>query len=479
MDDDNNESAQEQPPTKRRKNQHLPAPPDDQLLPWIQFYWNLKISDTKMSQQIMDHFDRDHKYTVKRRRESIGLLSARKRAATWEEIAPFYEVIRKKFPNMGARGMVTVLRQEHKIKVPEEFMAQAFKLIEPAAVQRRKQRRFRRKRFWAAGVMDILCFDQHDKWQRFGLWLHLGLDPFSGRIAWFRIWWTNRNGRLITSYYINACREIGGIPLITQSDPGSENYGIANCHTVTRQRLDPSLEGSLQHRWMNKKAMNVKPEAMWSQFRRQFAPGFEDILDEGINRGLYNINRPLDKLVFRWLAIPWLQREIDAWVKRFNSTTRRADKHKILPHGIPDLIASKPESFATKDYKVVITSELFDEMEETWAKPSDPVFDLTPPSFDKQATSLYAQLGNPEVNIDTFWIAYSQLLNAFETAADVTLDDVMANADDHFEHAPQLIPDQQPPRAEEEEEEVEFDLDNLNFDPREYAEFTDDEADFD
>lgn len=48
-----------------------------------------------------------------------------------------------------------------------------------------------------------------------------------------------------------------GIPLITQSDPGSENYGIANCQTVTRQRLDPSLQGSLQHRWMNKKAMNV------------------------------------------------------------------------------------------------------------------------------------------------------------------------------------------------------------------------------
>lgn len=91
-----------------------------------------------------------------------------------------------------------------------DYLAQAFKLVEPEAVHRRKQRRFKRKRFWSAGVMDILCFDQHDKWKSYGLWLHLGMDPFSVRIAWFRIWWTNRNGRLVTSYFIDACRVIGG-----------------------------------------------------------------------------------------------------------------------------------------------------------------------------------------------------------------------------------------------------------------------------
>lgn len=81
---------------------------------------------------------------------------------------------------------------------------------------------------------------------------------------------------------------------MTQSDPGSENYGIANCHTVTRQRLDPLLIGTLQHRWMNKlKAMNVKPEVLWSLLRRNFAPGFEDVLEEGIRNNLFNVNDPL------------------------------------------------------------------------------------------------------------------------------------------------------------------------------------------
>ena len=57
------------------------------------------------------------------------------------------------------------------------------------------------------------------------------------------------------------------------------------------------------------------------------------------------------RLIFRWLAIPWLQAELDAWMRRYNSSPRRADKHKILPHGIPDIIHMKPHLYGSKDFK--------------------------------------------------------------------------------------------------------------------------------
>ncbi|KAJ6583676.1 hypothetical protein B0H10DRAFT_2168133 [Mycena sp. CBHHK59/15] len=271
-----------------------------------------------------------------------------------------------------------------------------------------------RKRFWSAGVMDMLCFDQHDKWKRFGHWLQLGIDPYSGRIHWIKIWWTNRNPKPITSYYLDACRKTGGIPLITQSDCGSENYGIANCHTVTRQRLDPSLIGTLQHRWMYD-TMNIKPEASWSQTQRQFTPGFENILDQGVARGLYDISKPAR---FRWLAIPWLQAELDAWVRRYNSAPRRRDKHKILPQGTPDLVVGKPHLYGTHDYKargvfrvwltrlidmqIIVAPELFDEMQQQWAPPDDPVFELTPPLFTSKIQQIYKSLGCSEVTSHNF-----------------------------------------------------------------------------
>ena len=93
-----------------------------------------------------------------------------------------------------------------------------------------------------------------------------------------------------------------GVPLVTQSDPGSENFGIANCHTEIRHHLDPSLRDTLQHRWMRNKT-NIKPEIVWSLFRRGWSPGFETILDEGRLNGLYDVNEPLERYVSLFYAL--------------------------------------------------------------------------------------------------------------------------------------------------------------------------------
>jgi len=199
---------------------------------------------------------------------------------------------------------------------------------EPDAVKARRVRRFQRRRFHAAGVNDIWAQDQHDKWgPRFGLWLHNNIDPFTGYNNWLKVWWTNKNPRLIAGYYIETVRAYGAIPLTTQSDPGSENYGVANIHTLARHDLDPTLIGTLQHRWKRRKN-NVKSEANWSVFRRDFAPGFEDLFESGVNQGWYDVDQPLENLVFRWLAIPWIQSELDKWVLHRNRTRPRYDSKK-------------------------------------------------------------------------------------------------------------------------------------------------------
>ena len=86
-----------------------------------------------------------------------------------------------------------------------------------------------------------------------------------------------------------------GAPLITQSDKGTENYSVANIQTLIRQRLDPTLRGTLQHRWVVGSTHNVKPEAFWSYLRQHFMPGFENILQQAVNTGLYDPNSPLDR----------------------------------------------------------------------------------------------------------------------------------------------------------------------------------------
>ena len=45
--------------------------------------------------------------------------------------------------------------------------------------------------------------------------------------------------------------------------------------------------------------MNIKPEQMWSRFRRVWTGGFEDLLDEGIRQQWYNTVNIADRYVYQ------------------------------------------------------------------------------------------------------------------------------------------------------------------------------------
>jgi hypothetical protein len=85
------------------------------------------------------------------------------------------------------------------------------KVTDPAGVRARSVKcRIRRRVYYAAGVNHIWTLDQHDKWQKYGLRMHLCLEPYTGKILWLRVWWNNRNPNLIASYYFTAVRQFGG-----------------------------------------------------------------------------------------------------------------------------------------------------------------------------------------------------------------------------------------------------------------------------
>ena len=41
--------------------------------------------------------------------------------------------------------------------------------------------------------------------------------------------------------------------------------------------------------------MNIKSEANWSVFQHDFAPGYEDLFESGVNAGYYDVNNVLEK----------------------------------------------------------------------------------------------------------------------------------------------------------------------------------------
>ncbi|KAG1864858.1 hypothetical protein F4604DRAFT_1586308, partial [Suillus subluteus] len=240
--------------------------PLEEITPHILRFWRAGQTDKMIVQNLQKLIDTS-RYGIgitkfKEIRNAMGLQRTRQQNHSIETIRDAMVDLREAYPNAGAQEMVSLLFHEKDMSVSRNVVISYFAAFEAELVRQRKANQLKRRRFWAAGVNDLFAVDQHDKWLRFGLALHTGIEPFSGRIMWIRVWHSNRNPQLILTYYLDTIEKLD-IPMITQSDPGSENYGIANAHTMLRQMYDASLQGTLQHWWMRTKK-NVMPEIAWS-----------------------------------------------------------------------------------------------------------------------------------------------------------------------------------------------------------------------
>ncbi|KAG2368383.1 hypothetical protein BDR07DRAFT_1372167 [Suillus spraguei] len=222
----------------------------------------------------------------------MGLLRTCKQGHSVESIHDAMLELHEMYPEAGMREIISLLHHEEGMSVSRSVVKSYFAIYEANLICQQKARHLQRRCFWAAGVNDIVAVDQHNKWLWFSLALHTRIKPFSGHIMWMRVWHSNRNLQLILSYYLDTIENLGHMPLVTQSDPRTKNFGIANGHTMLRQWYNSSLQGTLQHRWMRTKK-NVMPEIAWSQLRHRFTLGFESLLDHRVEQDWYDSDNTL------------------------------------------------------------------------------------------------------------------------------------------------------------------------------------------
>lgn len=160
------------------------------------------------------------------------MKSTRAQGHTFGTIGGRVQKLQKQFPTAGAKSMQDHLRLKHDMRVPRcalvltlpypltdvdqrELILKYNRATDPAGVAVRKAGRIRRRVFYAAGVNHIWAFDQHDKWKRYGLRMHLGIEPFAGFLLWLVVWWMNSNPKLVGQQYFKAARKYGGTQFLT------------------------------------------------------------------------------------------------------------------------------------------------------------------------------------------------------------------------------------------------------------------------
>ncbi|QRV83586.1 hypothetical protein RhiJN_11602 [Ceratobasidium sp. AG-Ba] len=326
-------------------------------------------------------------------RKSLGLESTRGQGHTIESANAVISAARARHPSAGINELRNIVRTESggSTRIPRSVVEAWAHQNEPRAVEARKGRIVVKKPFLCSGVNEIWSINQHDKFQVWGLWLHVCVDAYSGYVVWLRVWWTNSNPRLICSYYLDAVESSSppAVPLLTQSDAGSENYHVADAQTTLRQMTDPSLQGSRQH-GVSQKHGNIKSEQFWSGMSERASSGLKQFLQLGIEDESYDSTVPL-------------------------LVARRANVKSILPHDAPIRIYEQPEKYGGKDYKarVQVSSRAVTLVRQMYADPSDSVFQLLHPGFQDHAEKFYAEARGEPLTRENGWYYYHKIVEGF------------------------------------------------------------------
>ncbi|KZS86345.1 hypothetical protein SISNIDRAFT_492040 [Sistotremastrum niveocremeum HHB9708] len=405
------------------KNGGKPIPPEELMRPLFHKYLvETRSTNPLLLTRLRKHFPASEWglsiSTIRKYRDKWGFPSAKKQGHTIASIDAAVKDNALRLSRQGRRGLKDSLRRDYGIDASEKvIIARYQRIYDPSGVARRRRHIFAESRpYESSAVHECWSFDQHDKWRRFHLYLHVGIEVFSGRIQWLKIWWTNRNPRLVCGWYLDVVEELGGMPLITQSDRGSENNGIANAQTFMRHKLDEELGETLQHRWRGKNR-NIKPEIFWSGLRRWWEPDFENMLEEGFTNHWYDPTLPLHRFTFSffYVFIPWLQFELDRQRSRLNMSKRQGKPEKLLPNDEPDIICEFPEDYGVISELQPVGKSLIRRARSRFAPLDHSVNQLVPPEFGRWADECYRRIGQPAVSITTGWEVYNDLLRQILT----------------------------------------------------------------
>ncbi|EGO05336.1 hypothetical protein SERLA73DRAFT_36800, partial [Serpula lacrymans var. lacrymans S7.3] len=120
-------------------------------------------------------------------------------------------------------------------------------------------------------------------------------------------------------------------------------------------------------------------------------------------------------LVFHYIFIPWLQMELDLFITKFNRTAPRHNPIKILPHGHPIDIFTKPDRFKSCDSAIKLHPPYLEEVHLKYTPPDHFVFNLVSPAFPAEAHAFLQRSGLPVFNCNNAWVIFHNTLAYFES----------------------------------------------------------------
>ena len=128
---------------------------------------------------------------------------------------------------LGYRQMTQRLTIKRGLNVSRENVRELLRILDPHGVKRRSKNRLRRRQYISKGPNYLWHIDGYDELKPFGFCVHGAIDGFSRRILWLEVGGTNNDPSVVSHYYVDCDRQLGGTANIVQADFGTENVYIS------------------------------------------------------------------------------------------------------------------------------------------------------------------------------------------------------------------------------------------------------------
>ncbi|KAF8573556.1 hypothetical protein K439DRAFT_1649981 [Ramaria rubella] len=330
------------------KNQYHDCPgPDDEAVKahLIAYHYRGITSRKKISELLWDDYGIQMSATsVTRRRKQLGLQGSNiatkaipdtvKRQLVLDQLA--FDPTNK----LGPRVVRNAIAAKTGVILTRDYVTSEMRLHNPKgfAIRDPGAKKIHRQPLVALGPHHEWSGDGHDKLAKLGFPIWGIRDVWSGK--WLGLWVVPNNRlKVVVAYlYLILIESLGGMPIQTTTDCGSETGRIYALVNALREYFSPDLcvDGLPAHLFM-RSIHNTTIERGWLRLRLQWGDNIKVHWEAG--DGIYDPSDPRQYELVQWLWPKLIQQELDQLRDHFNNHRVRKDKNKILPSGMSPNVA--------------------------------------------------------------------------------------------------------------------------------------------
>ena len=229
----------------------------------------------------------------------------------------------------GYRSMHQRLTNYHQLIVTRNTVREVLKILDPEGVQARSRHRLQRRNYRTKGPNYLWHIDGYDKLKPFSFCVHGAIDGYSRKILWLEVSGSNNDPTIITKYYLDYVRQVGGTSRIIRADRGTENGNIAVTQRFFRRLARDDFGGEKSFMY-GRSTSNQRIEAWWGILRKQCSDWWIKYFKDLRDAGLFCDDDIVHRECLKFSCMDIIQMELHKVAQLWNT-------HRIRPSANPDV----------------------------------------------------------------------------------------------------------------------------------------------